>query len=86
MPFTLEGTSVQVGGGGNGFCTASMVLGIVSLPFGCTAILPILAVIFGIIGYRQATRDNDLGGRRKAIAGMTCGVVGGLFILYMAMR
>jgi hypothetical protein len=86
MPFTLEGTNIQVAGGRNGFCTASLVLGIISLPFGCSAVLPVLAIIFGIIGYRQAGRDGDQTGQRKAIAGMACGALGGLVVLYFALR
>ena len=53
MPFTMEGTTLEAAGTSNGFCVASLVLGIIGLPAACTVIPPILALIFGIIGYRS---------------------------------
>ena len=38
---------------------------------------PILAIIFGIIGYNQVTKSGAEGsGKGMAIAGMICGVIG----------
>ena len=77
MPFTMEGTTVEATGASNGFCVASLVLGIIGIPAGCTVILPVLAVVFGIVGYTQVSRnEGDGGGKGMAIAGMVCGVIG----------
>lgn len=75
MPFTMEGTTVEATGASNGFCVASLVLGIIGIPAGCTVILPVLAVIFGIVGYTQVKR-NEGGGKGMAIAGIICGSIG----------
>src|SRR5205085_1936997 len=53
MPFTMEGTHVESGGASNGYCVASLVLGIIGIPTMCSVILPLLAILFGIIGYTQ---------------------------------
>ncbi len=74
MPFTMEGTTVT--GMSNGFCVASLVLGIIGLPAGCTILLPILAVIFGIVGISQTSAKAEQGGRGMAIAGIVCGGIG----------
>ncbi|MGC4032174.1 MAG: DUF4190 domain-containing protein [Tepidisphaeraceae bacterium] len=73
MPFTMEGTSPDAAGGSGGFATASLVLGIIGIPFGCTVVVPLLAVIFGTI---TLTRGKEESGRGQAIAGVICGVVG----------
>jgi hypothetical protein len=79
MPFTMEGTTIEAAGASNGFCVASLVLGIISLFAGCSIILPILAVIFGAIGYNQVSRnEGGGGGKGMAIAGIVCGLIGGL--------
>ena len=77
MPFTMEGTTLEAAGTSNGFCVASLVLGIIGLPASCTLITPLLAVVFGIIGYNQVSKTgSEGGGRGMAIAGMICGVIG----------
>jgi DNA-directed RNA polymerase subunit RPC12/RpoP len=84
MPFTMEGTTLEAAGTSNGFAVASLVLGIIGLPAACTVIPPILAVIFGIIGYNQVARANaEGGGRGMAIAGIVLGSIGCLISLYM---
>src|SRR5262245_56423122 len=71
MPFTMEGTTLEAAGTSNGFCVASLVLGIIGLPAACAFIPSVLAVIFGIIGYGQVSRSGEGGsGRGMAIAGM----------------
>src|SRR5688572_13093116 len=84
MPFTMEGTTLEAAGTSNGFCVASLVLGIIGLPAACTFITPLLAVIFGIIGYNQVAKSgSEGGGRGMAIAGIICGVIGcGLALLF----
>src|SRR5687768_9697794 len=84
MPFTMEGTTLEAAGTSNGFCVASLVLGIIGLPAACTFITPLLAVIFGIIGYNQVAKTgSEGGGRGMAIAGIICGVIGcGLALLF----
>lgn len=80
MPFTMEGTTIEAAGASNGFCVASLVLGIIGIPAGCTVILPLLAIVFGAIGFAQVTRnEGEGGGKGMAIAGMICGGIGGLF-------
>jgi DNA-directed RNA polymerase subunit RPC12/RpoP len=77
MPFTMEGTTVEAAGASNGFCVASLVLGIIAIPAALTLILPVLALVFGVIGYTQVNRnEGDGGGKGLAIAGMICGGVG----------
>jgi DNA-directed RNA polymerase subunit RPC12/RpoP len=83
MPFTMEGTTLEASGTSNGFCVASLVLGIISLPAFCAVIPAVLAVIFGIIGYNQVSKSGaEGGGKGMAIAGVICGVASGvIFIL-----
>jgi ribosomal protein L40E len=76
MPFTMEGTTLEAAGASNGFCVASLVLGIIGLPAFCTFVTPVLAIIFGIIGFNQVGKDNQGGGKGMAIAGIICGVIG----------
>jgi hypothetical protein len=77
MPFTMEGTAVEAAGASNGFCVASLVLGIIGIPAGCTVILPALALVFGIVGYMQVSQhEGHGGGRGMAIAGIVCGAIG----------
>ncbi|MGA2498040.1 MAG: DUF4190 domain-containing protein [Tepidisphaeraceae bacterium] len=87
MPFTMEGTTVEATGTSNGFCVASLVLGIVGIPASCTIILPILAIIFGGIGYAQVSSNSAArGGKGLAIAGIICGLVGCMLGLLFHMR
>jgi len=82
MPFTMEGTTLEAAGTSNGFCVASLVLGIISIPAFCTVITPILAIIFGIIGLVQLSQSGvEGGGRGMAIAGIICGAIGGIIFL-----
>jgi DNA-directed RNA polymerase subunit RPC12/RpoP len=77
MPFTMEGTTLEASGASNGFCVASLVLGIIGIPAFCTVVTPLLAIVFGIIGYNQASKaDVQTGGKGMAIAGIVCGVIG----------
>jgi DNA-directed RNA polymerase subunit RPC12/RpoP len=83
MPFTMEGTTVEAAGTSNGFCVASLVLGIISLPAFCAVVPGILAIIFGIIGYNQVNKSGvEKGGKGMAVAGIVCGSVGSLLALY----
>lgn len=75
MPFTMEGTTAEASGASNGFAVASLVLGIIGIPAGCTFILPLLGLIFGIVALMQTNRDGT-GGRGMAIAGIVCGTIG----------
>lgn len=84
MPFTMEGTTLEAAGNSNGFCVASLVLGIIGIPAFCAAAIPsILAIIFGIIGYNQVTRGGgEGGGKGMAIAGIVLGAIGCLIGIY----
>src|SRR3954468_24805364 len=62
MPFTMEGTTIEAAGGGNGFCVSSLVLGIIGIPAGCTGIVPLLAIVFGVIGLNQVNKSGTEGG------------------------
>lgn len=84
MPFTMEGTTLEAAGASNGFCVASLVLGIIGLPASCTFIVPLLAIAFGIVGYVQTTKgDNEGGGKGMAVAGIACGVFGCFLAVWM---
>lgn len=78
MPFTMEGTAPEAAGASNGFATASMVLGIIGIPFACTFVVPLLAAIFGGVALAQISRRpaDAQAGRGMAIAGLICGLVG----------
>jgi DNA-directed RNA polymerase subunit RPC12/RpoP len=79
MPFTMEGTTLEASGTSNGFCVASLVLGIIGIPAGCTILVPLLAIVFGVIGYNQINNaGGEASGKGMAIAGIVCGVVGTL--------
>ncbi|MEM8874310.1 MAG: DUF4190 domain-containing protein [Planctomycetota bacterium] len=78
MPFTMEGTTLEAAGANNGFCVASLVLGIIGIPAGCTIIVPLLAIVFGIVGIAQS---GEGGGKGMAIAGIICGGIGCLIAM-----
>ena len=78
MPFTMEGTTLEASGSSNGFCVASLVLGIIGIPAYCAVFPPALAIIFGVIGFNQVVRSGEgASGKGMAIAGITLGVIGG---------
>ena len=82
MPFTMEGTTLEAAGTSNGFCVASLVLGIIGLPAACAVIPSVLAVVFGIIGYNQVSKSGvEGGGKGMAIAGIICGILGCIFAM-----
>jgi hypothetical protein len=79
MPFTMEGTTLEAAGTSNGFCVASLVLGIIGLPAACVVLPSVLAIIFGVIGLNQIAKGGESGGGKgMAIAGIICGAFGGL--------
>lgn len=83
MPFTMEGTNADLSGAANGFCVASLVLGIIGLVTFCLPLPAVLAIILGAIGYNQTSKDGaDTSGRKFAIAGMILGGVGALISVY----
>jgi len=87
MPFTMEGTTSDAQGKGNGFAVASLVMGIVGIPAFCALIPAILAIVFGAIGYAQAGKAGvEGGGKGVAIAGMVCGAVGLVMFVVMMLR
>jgi predicted Zn finger-like uncharacterized protein len=82
MPFTMEGTTVEAAGSSNAFCVASLVLGIISLVAFCFPVPAALAIIFGVVGYNQVTKNNgEGGGKGMAIAGMICGGASVVFFI-----
>ena len=84
----MDGTTIEAAGTSNGFCVASLVLGIIGL-IPCTFLIPtILAIIFGIIGYNQINKSGgDGSGRGMAIAGMVTGGIGCIiFAMWMMSR
>jgi len=87
MPFTMEGTTLEAAGTSNGFCVASLVLGIIGL-IPCIPVPAILAIIFGIIGYNQISKGGgEGGGKGMAIAGIICGALGCVITVWVwAMR
>ena len=85
MPFTMEGTTVDAVGANNGFCVASLVLGIIGLLTFFIFIPSLLAIIFGIVGVRQAVsaESANRGGRGMAIAGIVCGSIGSVLAAFL---
>jgi DNA-directed RNA polymerase subunit RPC12/RpoP len=87
MPFTMEGTTLEASGTSNGFCVASLVLGIIGIPAFCSAITPVLAIVFGVIGYNQVARTGvEGGGKGMAIAGIICGTIGLILFGFMILN
>ncbi len=86
MPFTMEGTTLEAAGTSNGFCVASLVLGIIGLPAAVCVLPPVLAVIFGIIGLNQLNKAGvEGGGKGMAIAGIIFGVIGcGISVIWLS--
>jgi DNA-directed RNA polymerase subunit RPC12/RpoP len=85
IPFTMEGTTIEATGSSNGFCVASLVLGIIGVPACVTWVVPILAIVFGIVGFVQTNQPgSEAGGKGMAIAGIVLGGVG-LFIALIVM-
>jgi len=83
MPFTMEGTTLEAAGASNSFCVASLVLGIIGIPMFCAIVPPVLAIILGAIGYNQVTASGqEAAGKGMAIAGMVCGGIGTLLMLW----
>jgi DNA-directed RNA polymerase subunit RPC12/RpoP len=76
MPFTMEGTTAEAAGASNGFCVASLVLGIIGIPAYCIGVLSGLAILFGVIGLNQVNASGEGGGKGMAIAGIICGCIG----------
>ena len=87
MPFTMEGTTLEASGTSNGFCVAALVLGIIGL-IPCTfGIAALLAIIFGVAGYNQVTKNGgEGGGKGMAIAGIVLGIIGGLGVVWFFVR
>ena len=77
-PFTMEGTTAGDPSEGSGFATASLVLGIVSLPGFCLIVVGPLAVVLGSVALYQG-KDQSNSGKGMAIAGIITGGVGTLF-------
>jgi ribosomal protein L40E len=88
MPFTMEGTTLEATGTNNGFCVASLVLGIIGIPALLFVIPSLLAIIFGVVGLRQIGKPESgtRGGRGMAIAGICCGSVACLIAAYAFSR
>jgi hypothetical protein len=83
----MEGTTLEAAGTSNGFCVASLVLGIIGLPAGCIFLPAVLAIIFGIVGYNQVNQTGmERGGKGLAIAGMICGAIGCLWGIFYYTR
>lgn len=59
----------------NGLGTASLILGIASIPFGVLIVLPILAIVFGFIGMARARR-GEASNSGVALAGTITGGIG----------
>ena len=86
MPFTMEGTTLEAAGTSNGFCVASLVLGIIGIPAFCIIVPSLLAIIFGIVGLNQISKSGgEAGGKGMAIWGLVCGGVGLLIRVFMWM-
>jgi DNA-directed RNA polymerase subunit RPC12/RpoP len=78
LPFTMDGTMGDAISGTNTWAIASLVLGIVSMPFGfCLLVPPVLAIVFGAIALRgMGQTSSPQSGQGMAIAGIILGVIG----------
>ena len=80
MPFTMEGTTLEAAGASNGFCVASLVLGIIGIPTFFLLLPALLAMVLGGVGLqRVSSAGGQGGGKGMAIAGMICGAIGCVF-------
>jgi hypothetical protein len=79
----MEGTTAQPSTDSNGYCIASLVLGIIGLPSMCFFVPSVLAIIFGIVGLIQINRAGHTRGRGMAIGGIVTGAAG--LLLFFAM-
>jgi hypothetical protein len=62
---------------GSGRATASLVLGIISILLGVTVIIPVLAIVFGVLARKEINRSQGaVTGSGKATAGLITGIVG----------
>lgn len=80
MPFTMEGAQAVIPAGAerNGFATAALTVGIISVATPCVPGLGLVAVGLGIAGVRRAGRFRLAGaasGRNMAIVGTIFGIV-----------
>jgi uncharacterized membrane protein HdeD (DUF308 family) len=76
----------------NGMGTAALVVGVVAIVlavmltfFPIAFVLGILAVIFGAVGMRRATR-GEANNRGHAVAGLTCGAIALVLSIYLGVR
>jgi uncharacterized membrane protein HdeD (DUF308 family) len=76
----------------NGMGSAALVVGVVALVlaglvilFPIAFVLGILAIIFGVVGMRRATR-GEANNRGHAVAGLTCGVIALVLSIYLGIR
>jgi len=81
IPGMNPGSATTVSYQANGLAKASMILGILGLLtsfFICPSILFLVpALVMGIIGLNRAKNGNGLvGGKKAAIAGITCSIIG----------
>jgi hypothetical protein len=76
MPFTMEGTTIEVSSSSNGFAVASIVLGFVGIAPCMFALPGILAITFGIIALVRISNHEGAQGKGLAIAGISLGVLG----------
>ncbi len=58
----------------------SLILGIASILFFITLVVPILAIIFGVLGIRDIKRNEGMKGQGLAISGI---ILGGIFVFFM---
>jgi uncharacterized C2H2 Zn-finger protein len=85
MPFTMEGTTAQASTDNNGYCIASLILGVIGLPSMCFFVPSILAIIFGIVGLVQIGRAGHTKGRGLAIGGIVTGAAGLLMFVTLVL-
>ena len=67
----------------SGMAVASFVLGLCSLLLFWTFVVPILAIVFGIIGLNQIKKDKNLEGKAMALWGICLGAVTPILIIFV---
>ena len=73
----MYGSSTGAGPSRSGMAVAALVLGLASIALFLTLLVPLLALIFGVVALRQIGKSNGMRtGRGKAITGVVLGVLG----------
>ena len=90
MPFTMEGAQEIMSHGPetNSLASASLTVGVLSIPTFCLQALGPVAISLGFVAIQRASKmGSNMPGRTMAIAGILCGLAGcGVFIASLIIK